>query len=223
MKCTILPRNQMTDMINRLLGSSFNFTVMELSKYMSYSLLRNDRLSSFKGGAGEKFFHSLGEITRTNECDADVSEIYTKFWFAYLFKNGSLHFNCSQSGQKCSSGIDSQCFETADTNDKSCQLLTVSQPPCRDADQSRAFRFQPCCRFVQSFSKDFSASLKMMKYSVQATHFQESAEEEARVFGDISAAFQTSPYILKPSSSLTRRNFNNLIPLCQGLFICYVV
>ena len=214
-------------MANKLLGSSFNYTVMELHKYMSYILLRKDKFGNFKsseGDVGDRYFHSVGELTKgESECDSKASAIYTKFWFAYLFKNGSIYFNCTQRGQKCPSGIESQCFETTNTNDKSCQLITVSQPPCRDADQSRAFRFQPCCRFVQSFSADFSASLKMMKYSVQATHFQESAEEEARVFGDISAAFQTSPYILKPASSLTRRNFNNLIPLCQGLFIYYVV
>ena len=54
-----------------------------------------------------------------------------------------------------------------------------------------------------------------MKYSVQAIHFQESADEESRVFENISNAFKNSPYIQRPKSSQTRRNFNNLIPLCQ--------
>ena len=112
---------------------------------------------------------------------------------------------------------DSHCIDIGDKNLTTCQFITLSRPPCADEGMSKSFQFHHCCKFVKSFSENFAATLKIMKYSVQAPHFLESVEEEARVFENISHAFGVSRYILKPTEKRNegRRNFNSYIPLCQ--------
>ena len=159
-------------------------------------------------------FHSVGQITRTSHCDSEASSIYSSFWYAYLFDDGRLRFNCTVHGEMCLNEIHSECFVFGE-NDKKCHIIHIKKPPCLDVAQSKMYQFSPCCDFVNSFTENFEATLKLMKYSVQSIHFQESVDEENRVFGDIEKAFQRSSFILKPRTPATRRNFNNLIPLCQ--------
>ena len=197
---------------NNLLRSNFSYSFMELPKYISYNYLRNDK-KSLMNTRDKLIFHSLGEITRTSACDTEASTIYSYFWYAYLFDDGMMKFNCSVHKEMCLNEIHSECFVFG--NDKTCDIIHVKKPPCQDVEQSKMYKFSPCCDFVSSYTENFEATLKLMKYSVQSIHFQESVDEENRVFGDVDKAFQASRFILKPRAPSTRRNFNNLIPLCQ--------
>ena len=183
-----------------------------MSKYMSYVFLRHDKKINDPNLVGN-WFYSLGDITNKNsQCNAEPSRIYSYFWYSYLFGENALHYNCSQ--QSCSAEITSKCIDLTKKK-KSCMIEEVKRPPCENEEQSRKFKFQPCCDIVNSFSQNFEASLKLMKYSIPAIHFQESVEEENAVFLNLSTAFEDSSYILKPQTSASRRNFNNFISLCQ--------
>ena len=186
---------------------------MELSKYISYFFLRKDK-KGLINTRSKTIFHSVGKITRTSHCDGEASSIYSSFWYAYLFDNGRIKFNCSVHKEMCLNEIHSECF-VFEGNDKTCYIIHIKKPPCQDVAQSKMYQFSPCCDFVNSYTENFEATFKLMKYSVQSIHFQESVDEENRVFGDIEKAFQPSRFILKPRGPATRRNFNNLIPLCQ--------
>ena len=159
-------------------------------------------------------FYSLGQITKSSQCNTEASSIYTSFWYAYLFDDGMMKFNCSVHKEICLNEIHSECF-VFDDKDKTCHVVHVKKPPCQDVEQSIFFQFSPCCDFLHSYTENFEATLKFMKYSVQSIHFQESVEEENRVFSNIDKAFQQSSFNLKPQDSSTRRNFNNLVSLCQ--------
>ena len=186
---------------------------MELSKYISYYFLRNDQKGLINTGY-KQIFHSLGQITKSSQCDSEASSIYSSFWYAYLFYDGRMKFNCSVLKEKCLNEVNSECF-LFDRNLKSCQIVQINKPPCQDVQQSKMFKFSPCCDFVRSYTENFEATLKFMKYSVQPIHFQESIDEENRVFENVDEAFQQSNFDLKQKNRVTRRNFNNLIPLCQ--------
>ena len=201
-------RNQVSSVVNRLFGSNFNYTVFELSKYMSYLFLRNDMNIR---DPDNKHFYSLGDITRHSDCDLESSQIYSYFWHAYLFQDGELQYNCS--ARNCDK-INSKCFEMK-KKDKTCSVISVPNAPCVNKEQSKLYNYHSCCEFVQSFTQNFEASLKLMKYSIQSTHFLETVEEESAVFANLTKAFQNTKFILKKSSDQTRRNFNNFIPLCQ--------
>ena len=198
---------------SNLLKSNFSFSSMELTKYISYYFLRNDQKGLINTGY-KQIFHSLGQITKSSQCDSEASSIYSSFWYAYLFYDGRMKFNCSVLKEKCFNEVNSECF-LFDRNLKSCQIVQINKPPCQDVQQSKMFKFSPCCDFVRSYTENFEATLKFMKYSVQPIHFQESIDEENRVFENVDEAFQQSHFILKQRNRFTRRNFNNLIPLCQ--------
>ena len=185
---------------------------MELPKYISYNYLRNDK-KSLMNTRDKLIFHSLGEITRTSACDPEASSIYSYFWYAYLFDDGLMKFNCSVHKEMCLNEIHSECFVFG--NDKTCDIIHVKKPPCQDVEQSKMYKFSPCCDFVSSYTENFEATLKLMKYSVQSIHFQETVDEENRVFGGVDKAFNQSRFILKKRNPAMRRNFNSLIPLCQ--------
>ena len=122
-------------------------------------------------------FYSIGEITKESKCNNDASEIYSIFWGAYMTNEGKiLKYNCSN--HKACSEINPDCFEV-NSYDKECSTIIVEEPPCKDVQLSENFKFKPCCDFVKSFTENFQATLKLMKYSVQSVHFQESSEEEA--------------------------------------------
>ena len=186
---------------------------MELSKYISYNFLRNDK-KGLINLRDKSIIHSLGQVTKSSQCDLEASSIYSSFWYAYLFDDGRMKFNCSVHKEICLNEVHSECF-VLHGNDKTCQIVHIKKPPCQDVQQSKLYKFSPCCDFVRSYTENFEATLKLMKYSVQSIHFQESVDEENRVFGDVDKAFQPSSFILKPRAPSTRRNFNNLIPLCQ--------
>ena len=196
---------------NKLLRSNFTVSYMELSKYLSYYFLRNEK-KRLINKRSKTIFHSVGQITRTSHCDSEASSIYSSFWYAYLFENGRMKFNCTS--RICLNEINSKCFMFG-TRVGKCHVIHIKKPPCRDVEQSKIYKFSPCCDFVNSFTENFEATLKLMKYSVQSIHFQDSADEENRVFGEIEKAFEPSSFNLKPRGPATRRNFNNLIPLCQ--------
>ena len=184
-----------------------------MSKYMAYVFLRNDKNIKDKNLVGN-IFYSLGDLAdRNKQCNAETSRIYSYFWYSYLFGDKVLRYNCSLNQGSCTE-ITSKCIDLT-KKDKSCTIEPVMRPPCENKEQSRKFKFEPCCDIINSFSKNFEASLKLMKYSIPAIHFQESVDEEKAVFFNLSMAFEGSSYILKPESSASRRNFNNFIPLCQ--------
>lgn len=192
---------------------------MDLSKYISYVLLRNDKESLIKK-SDNSIFDSLGLLTERSACSKEASSIYSIFWYAYLFNDGLLKFNCSISNGNgfCIKEIDSRCFLLRSNNHaqtKNCDTIHVAKPPCQDLEQSKTYKFSQCCSFVNSFTENFEATMKIMKYFFQAIHHQESFEEEKIVFENITQAFKKSAFIAKHSSAETRRNFNMLIPLCQ--------
>ena len=98
-----------------------------------------------------------------------------------------------------------------------CQEIVSRAFPCKDVEQSKEFDYHPCCEFVKTFSENLEATIKLMKFSVQAPHFYESRKEEQEVFSKLGSVFtnSTSRFIAKTFSIQTRRNFNAFIPLCQ--------
>ena len=183
-----------------------------MSKYMSYVFLRKDKPINDPNLVGN-WFYSLGDITNKNsQCSSETSKIYSYFWYSFLFQQNILQYNCSY--KPCSADITSKCINLTKRG-MNCTIVEVKRPPCENEEQSRMFKFQPCCDIIKSFSQNIEASLKIMKYSIPAIHFQENVDEEKAVFSNLSAAFEDSSYILKQPSSALRRNFNNFIPLCQ--------
>ena len=198
--------------INKMFASKFEDNMLELSKYLSYNFLKYG--SDVKSKKSTDGFHSIGDITKSknSKCGKDNARLYSIFWRAFLFKDKEIKYNCSVIQEKCSE-INPDCFEKRTEGD--CSQVTLTKPPCHDDSISEEFKFKPCCDFIKSFSENFDATLKLMKYSIQAVHFQESEEEESRVFQNLTEAFTDSKYFLKQLSYRTRRNFNNYIPLCQ--------
>ena len=196
-------------LINKLFGSNYQENMIEFSKYLSYNFLKHG--SNVKSKEG---FNSIGDITKSknSKCGKDNARLYSIFWKAFLFNDKQIKYNCSMVQKHCSE-INPDCFESRYEVD--CSQVTLTNPPCHDDSISEEFKFKPCCDFVKSFTDNFEATLKLMKYSIQAVHFQESQEEESRVFQNITDAFADSKYFLKELSNRTRRNFNNYIPLCQ--------
>lgn len=203
-------RREASEIINRVLGSNFGYNMLELSKYLSHGFNRKDWSI-----ADDDKFYSIGEITKESKCDKDASKLYSIFWAAYMLNEDKrLHYNCSNQHKACSD-IGPDCFQYNPVHSKDCSSIVLENPPCKDEQLSKSFNFMPCCDLVKSFTENFQATLKLMKYSVQSVHFQESSEEEGRVFANITNAFEDSKYFIKPSGPLNRRNFNNFIPLCQ--------
>ena len=77
-------RKKSIAIVNKMLGSSFTDTVFELSKYMSYVFLRNDM--NLKTPEKD-LMYSLGDVTKTIECDKRQSNIYAIIWNAYMYQN----------------------------------------------------------------------------------------------------------------------------------------
>ena len=117
-----------------MLGSNFTDTVFELSKYMSYVFLRNDM--NLKTPAND-LMYSLGDVTKTIECDKRRSNIYAIIWNAYMYQNKKIQFNCSQHQRKCKE-FDPSCFEISKL-DKTCYTESVMSPPCKDDYLRKAF------------------------------------------------------------------------------------
>ena len=204
-----------SQIMNKLLGSNFDHDILELSKYLSYSFNTID----LKGLILEESAYAMKSIGPLaddggSNCDPESSKLYSIFWGAYLIREDKmLRYNCTRKSYSCPE-ITSECFKVEPTA-KTCLSVVVEEPPCKDVKMSETFKFKPCCDFVKTFTDNYQASLKLMKYSIQPVHFQESYEEETRVFSNITNVFKDSGFFIKPNGILNRRNFNSFIPLCQ--------
>ena len=146
-------------------------------------------------------------------------ELYTGFWYSYIYWNGTVVLKCPEHSQRvnCDNEEMSQVHdqtESIDCRKSDCtKNVSLSGPPCQDFALSEEYGFSTCCDFIQNVSRNRAAMLKVMKFTIQSPHLLESEEEEFSVFPNISQVFPA--YKSRISSEETRRNFNPFIPLCQ--------
>ena len=142
-----------------------------------------------------------------SKCDL---ELYTGFWYAYLYSKGNLNLVCNTGSFHCDKEamtrvqpVDQDGFSCEVSN---CKKIRIVKPPCYDPKLGEKYKISPCCNFIQNISSNRAAMLRVLKFSRQSPHLLESEEEEMSVFPSVSKAMPN--YItLKPSKD-TRRNFN---------------
>ena len=167
-----------------------------------------------KGRAHLKTFYS-----RRNPRSLCNLELYTGFWYSYIYWNGTVVLKCPEHTQKvsCEKKEMSQVHDQSKTinciEGDCTKNVSLSGPPCQDLALSEEHGFSACCDFIQNVSRNRAAMLKVMKFTIQSPHLLESEEEELSVFPNMSQVFPD--YKSRKPSEDTRRNFNPFIPLCQ--------
>ena len=209
----------MTDVINIAANGGLPDTVMDYANiftdlysssplYSASNILR--KYDATIGGTLEFTpFYREGPRSRCN------LELYTGFWYAYLYSKGSLKLKCSTGESDCDKEtMTSVVYKGSNICEvSSCRKVQIIRPPCNDPNFSEKYNISACCNFIQNISSDRAAMLRVLKFSIQSPHLLESEEEEMSVFQNISKAIPN--YLtLKPNKD-TRRNFNPFIPLCQ--------
>ena len=89
-----------------------------------------------------------------------------------------MTMRCNNGEKTCNSSL----MELTRWSGRDVKEVVIKSPPCEDVEQSKKFDYFPCCQFVREFTTNIEATMKIMKYSVQAPHFYESKQEEKETF-----------------------------------------
>ena len=205
-----------TDIITSLLNFNFSGSLMEFPNYLSYVFSKKN-INIMPENSIAVAYQRLGKVTsKKSSCNVERGKMYSYFWHGYLFQNGNITMRCKKGERNCSSSsMEMATCSRASAAD--CRKLVLTSSPCEDVERSKEFDYFPCCEFVKNFTDNLEATLKLMKFSVQAPHFYENIKEENEIFSGLAQVFSKSKsgFITKNFSTKTRRNFNAFVPLCQ--------
>ena len=145
----------MTDVVNFAVGGNLPDTVMEYANmftdfYSSTYFNARNILQRFGETSSGKMDYSPFYLEKPrSKCNL---ELYTGFWYAYIYTNGSLELLCNTGLYQCDKEVMTQVripdkTHTIGCKKSNCRKVRIMKPPCKDPIFSDEFNISSCCNF----------------------------------------------------------------------------